>query len=114
MPRTVDQKTQRWLESQGYIWSKVECACIKPRLKRDAFGFIDYIAINGKRIIGVQATDHTNFGKHVTKIRAAEDFERVAAAMPIIMVGFKPDQDEPHRVECVIPETPAQTAPDAP
>ena len=96
MPKTVDQKTVKWLEGQGYLVGKVECA--NKYIKRDLFGFIDFVALRDGKTLGVQATNAGNFANRVKKIKASDKLERVLETWEVWVLGFHPEQDEPHRV----------------
>lgn len=98
--KTVDQKTVKYLEDQGYLVGKVERQT--GRVKQDLFGFIDFVALpwdEDERDLAVQSTSYGNVATRIKKIRASEHYEWVKRRWDIVVLGFKPDRDEPHRVE---------------
>ena len=94
----VDEKTRKYFEDKGYLVGKVECR--NGKISRDLFGFIDFVALNPMGpTLAIQATDHTSFSKRLKKVKENPNFERVQEVWNICVIGFKPDQTEPHRLE---------------
>jgi hypothetical protein len=71
------QRSLAYLRKLGYLAEKVEQRLPIPDrfVTRDLFNFIDLIAIDGKRIIGVQTTTMANASKHRTKIAEQKAFQ---------------------------------------
>lgn len=92
---TVDQKTVKWMEDQGYLVGKVECR--NGKVSRDLFGFGDFIGVKPGKTLLVQATNAGNFANRVKKIEASDKLVRVLEGWEVVALGFKPDQEQPHR-----------------
>lgn len=90
---TVDQKTVAWLEARGYLVGKVERQTGK--IKRDLFGFGDFVALKGDDTILVQATSASNFASRVHKINDAELLSKVLETWHVWALGFYPDDRTP-------------------
>ena len=61
-------KTMQLLREQGYLCGVVERYNSFSRKRYDLFGFIDLIAVNNYKTIGVQSTSGTNHASHKRKI----------------------------------------------
>ena len=65
----VNPLTKATLEDQGYLVQNVEQSIPGTRgLKRDLFGFIDYLAVSPHETLGVQATSLANTSARRRKI----------------------------------------------
>lgn len=97
--QNINKKTIKWFEKQGYLID----VCERRHGPRtfDLFGFLDYIALHPDRNVtaGVQATSAGNMASRKRKILEHENYPLVSSKWEICLIGFKPDQDEPHKVE---------------
>ena len=93
MPKTVDQKTVAWLEGKGFLVGKVERQTGK--IKRDLFGFGDFVALKGDDTVLVQATSASNFASRVKKINESDLLDRVRETWNVWALAFYPDDREP-------------------
>ena len=99
--KTVDQRTLAYFEGQGYVIDKAERQLGK--IKRDLFGFIDFVAVHPDRdiTVGVQATGDSggNFAARKRKILEHKNYPLIRKKWDICLIAFKTGQDEPSRVE---------------
>lgn len=99
MPKLLPKtRTQRALEGLG--WLVGDCESRHGQfIKRDLFGIADLVAIKGRRCLFVQATDHTSFGKHVTKLAPLQTMRvLLRCGHEVLMFGWSQDKLVP-RVE---------------
>jgi len=68
---TNTARTLKYLRDHGYQAEVVERYLPYVKRRKDLFGFIDIIAINGENILGVQSCDGSTFAEHDKKIVAA-------------------------------------------
>lgn len=70
---TLKHRAKEKLESLGWKVGDVERIMRRgPVTTRfDLFGILDLIAINGRRTLGLQVTDHSSVAKHVEKMLQA-------------------------------------------
>lgn len=70
------ERTHKWIKSQGWAYSKIECYISygigKGGIRKDAFGFVDTIALDGSSIIAVQSCG-ADFSPHVKKMTEDPD-----------------------------------------
>ena len=65
----VNPLTKTTLEGQGYLVQNVEQTIPGTRgIKRDLYGFIDFLAINSQETLAIQATSRSNMSARKTKI----------------------------------------------
>ena len=62
------QRTQRELRDQGYFVAKTEHWNHYAKIRQDLFGFIDTLAVNGKRLLAVQTTTGAHCAEVVKKV----------------------------------------------
>jgi hypothetical protein len=67
---TNTARTLKYLRDHGYQAEVVERYLPYVKRRKDLFGFIDIIAINGENILGVQSCDGSAFAEHDKKIIA--------------------------------------------
>ena len=82
------------LRAEGWLAEVVEQNVPHARTKRDLFGFIDIMAVQGDRTLAVQTT--ADNGGHVAnrlhKIRTSPHLDAVlAAGWQVVVHGWKPD-----------------------
>lgn len=65
----VNPLTKTTLEGQGYLVQNVEQTIPGTRgIKRDLYGFIDFLAINPQETLAIQATSRSNMSARRSKI----------------------------------------------
>src|SRR4029077_862581 len=62
------QRTQRLLRERGYFVAKTEHWNHYAKIRQDLFGFIDTLAVNGKRLLTVQTTTGAHCAEVVKKV----------------------------------------------
>jgi len=67
---TPTARTLKWCKENGLLAGTVERYNHHTRQSNDLFGFIDIIAIDGTKTIGIQATSGSNVSARVKKIKA--------------------------------------------
>ncbi len=67
----------KYLEKQGYVTHNQKTVAkwlpfkqIWTSQRNDIFGCLDILAVNGERILGIQATMHTGIGKKIADVGA--------------------------------------------
>lgn len=68
------QKSLALLRAQGYTAEVVERWLPRANVRKDLFGFIDLVAMNGDHLLAVQTTTLSSYQQHVTKLKEKEDF----------------------------------------
>jgi hypothetical protein len=63
------QRTLALCKKHGWTCQVVERWNSFARIRQDLFGFIDLVAMDGKTIIGIQATSGANVAARLTKIK---------------------------------------------
>lgn len=76
MAKSPTQRSLEELRKRGFLADVVERR-IRRHVTKDLFGFIDILALGDNRILGIQATDRTNFSHRVTKILNHENYRKV-------------------------------------
>ena len=66
------QRTLAECKRRGWIAQVVERWNAHARIRQDLFGFIDVLALDGKRTYGIQATSATNVASRLHKIHDSE------------------------------------------
>lgn len=82
------------LRAEGWLAEVVEQNVPHARTKRDLFGFIDIIAVQGERTLAVQTTSDNggHVANRVLKIRTSPHRDAVlAAGWRIVVHGWRPD-----------------------
>jgi hypothetical protein len=82
------QRSLAYLRKLGWTVEKVEQRLPIPDrfVTRDLFNFIDLIAIDGKRIMGVQTTTMANASKHREKIVALPAYQLWKASGGVVLL----------------------------
>ena len=67
--RHYTAQAKKWFAANGYVYAKSE-SLITPLIKKDLFGFMDYVALKPSvGIVGVQVTSGSNHSARRKKIR---------------------------------------------
>lgn len=79
---TPTARTLAECRKRGWLAQVVEQTVPRTFIKRDLFGFVDVVALDGARTVAIQCTDGTSVAKRVAKMRGerAAELERVIAA----------------------------------
>lgn len=85
------QLTLRKLRAEGYLADVTEKWIPGANIRRDLFGFIDILGINGLgQVLAVQATSDSNLASRVNKIADHENIGMVRkAGWTILCHGWK-------------------------
>lgn len=90
MADTPTSRTLKYLRSMGHLCEVVEKWNHITHTRKDLFGFIDIISIDQcDTVYGWQATSTGNIQSRIKKIREHENYSRVAAAIPLRVIGWK-------------------------
>ena len=90
MPTSTTQLTLRELRKRGYTADVVERWVMGANVRKDLWGFIDVLALNGKEIVAVQATSYENVSARVKKMTDHENLPKVReAGITILIWGWR-------------------------
>jgi hypothetical protein len=100
---TTWHKTKRYYESRGYAVVKTEYRDPFTRfVTHDLLGCIDCLALKPNEVIAIQYTSQSNHADRRKKIlslqSAGEPIAHWLTVLPLHIVSFKPDSDDP-RIE---------------
>jgi hypothetical protein len=86
------QRSLKYLREQGYIVHIAERWNAFAKIRQDAFGFVDLIAVGKGETVGVQTTSYSNISKRVAKITESEHLPVLReAGWRIVVHGWKKD-----------------------
>lgn len=74
------QRSLKMLRERGYTVAVVERWNPHARIRQDAFGILDLIAVQGRRTIGVQTTSASNMAARMRKIQESAAYPLLKAA----------------------------------
>ena len=84
---SVNKLVMDWMRAKGWTIGIVEQRIPKTFITRDFLGFIDMIACNGNRVIGLQVTSRGHVQDRVKKSVLSEDFSAFASAAGFYVIG---------------------------
>lgn len=86
---SVNKLVMDWMRAKGWEIGLVEQTIPHTFIKRDLFNFVDMIAVNGRRIIGLQVTSNSggNLSNRVTKAKAQDAFGKFVTSCALYFVG---------------------------
>lgn len=76
-----------YMRAKGWEIGLVEQRIPHTFITRDFLGFVDMIAVNGQRIVGVQVTSRGNTQSRVSKSMEQEAFKAFTGAAEFFVVG---------------------------
>lgn len=77
---TPTQRTLKKLKDEGYVTAIVEKWNPHAKIRQDAFGFVDIIALGDKEVLFVQTTTNSHLKEHLTKIQKHVNYKAVKRA----------------------------------
>lgn len=84
------QRSLKHLRDAGYLVEVVERWIPQARKRKDLFGFIDIMALNGEETLAVQTTSASNVSARVKKITEHENLSAVRdAGWRILVHGWR-------------------------
>ncbi len=91
MGNKLNVLTADWLKENGYTYDKAEYWNSFARIRKDLFGFIDFVGIkNGDGIIAVQSTSASNHSARREKILSSDKaFEWVKGGAGILLISWR-------------------------
>ena len=90
MAASPTQLTLKLLRDQGFVAEVVERWIPGANIRKDLFGFVDIVAVDGKRTVGVQATSASNMSARKKKIMESEVLGLVrSSGWEIWVMGWK-------------------------
>ncbi len=87
--RSPTSRSLEHLRNQGYLACVVEKWVQRAKIRVDAFGCIDILAIRPGEVLGVQATTRGHVADRINKIRGLDHFEALKASpIKIVVHGW--------------------------
>lgn len=84
------QRSLDHLRKAGYVVDVVERWIPHARKRKDLFGFIDIMALNGSETLAVQTTSASNVAARIRKIKEHENLDAVRnAGWRILVHGWR-------------------------
>lgn len=86
---SATQRTLKYFRDDGYIVGKVECWNSWTNQRKDLFNIIDFIALKGDSLIGIQSCGQA-FSEHKKKIEA-EPLARewLKTGSKLVLIGWR-------------------------
>ncbi len=90
--RSPSALTKELMEADGWLIEMVERWIPGANIRKDLYGFIDFMCIKGEETLAIQCTSWANVSSRVKKIETSDTINQVrVAGWKIWVIGWKWD-----------------------